>query len=108
MTTQSHSIARVQEEENAAKKMLNHVENENNVKIQKATENAEALIQSAEQEAKKEANVLIEEAKEKGKAEYKNILSAGENETHRLVESAQKNVPKAKKYIEETFLGLFE
>ncbi len=100
-------IVQIQDREKEATGMLANVEKDNSQRLIEASEEAERLIADIEQSTKEVGQKRFMEAKGKGKEEYRRILVESDNSRRDEVEGGKTNLNKAKKYIHESFMGMF-
>lgn len=108
MATQTHFISQIQKEEKASADMLKKLEIDNNNKLAQANEEANKIIQEAEEKAREHARSKLFKTKEEAKEEYKKIISDSNTAREDIIVGGKKNLPNAQKHITKAFFGLFE
>ncbi|MBU0727446.1 hypothetical protein KKA95_02055 [Patescibacteria group bacterium] len=107
MSNKSHFIAQIKEEEDKAADMLKKVEDENNKRVIKATEESEDTVRKMEDATRVIAQEKLEKAKEEAKEEYKKIIVEGDNSRRDTVEGGKTKLSKGQKHISEAFMEMF-
>ncbi len=100
-------IAQIRDKEKEVAEMLERVKKENDQQITEANESAKKLISETEDGIKEVGYKRLLEGKEKGKEEYKRILVEEDNKRRDETEGGKANLPKAKKYIHNSFIKIF-
>lgn len=107
MSNQSDFISQIQEKENEASQMLEKVEQENNLRILAAKEEASQLIRDVEEVVKSKGQERFQKAKTEAKDEYKHILTEEDNRRRDMIEGGKTHLDKAKKHVVGSFMSLF-
>lgn len=108
MTEHDNLILRIRRAEEEAAQMLSEVESENSQRIDAANTAGLAMIQSTETLAKENGQKRFLQAKEQGKEIYKNMLVDSDNKRRDDIENGKLQVAKAKKFVHDHFLAMFE
>ena len=103
----SNLIAQIREKEKEMAEMLESTKAENDQQISDINDNAKQLISKTEEDAKTIGYKRLQEAKEKGKTEYKRILAEEDRIRRDEAERGKTNLSKAKKYIKEELMKMF-
>jgi len=104
---QNNLVLEIRKKEQESAERLEKVEQDNNKKITETSNEAEKLVMQTEEEIKGVGQERFQEAKSKGKEEYKRILVEMDNQRRDEVEGGKVNLGKAKKYIQENFISIF-
>lgn len=108
MSDQSSFISQIKEEEAKAAKMLQEVETENDTRLSRASEEAEAMIKAAEEDERIKAVERLQKAKEEAKTTYSRLLVDADNARRDVVENGKTKVERAKSQVFEAFMAMFE
>ena len=108
MSDQTSFISQIKEEEAKATKTLEIVEVENDARLLKAGEEADGMVEQAEEDERAKAKELIMKAKEEGKATYSKLLVDADNARRDVVQNGKANVSKGKTHVVQAFMSMFE
>ena len=108
MSDQTSFISQIQQAEEKASEMLKEVEKENDVRLVRAGEEAELLVDEAEQKEREVATALLLKAKEEAKAEYGRLLTDANNSRRDVIEAGKEKVSKGKDQVIASFMAMFE
>ena len=108
MSDQTGFISQIQEEEANAAKMLESVEVENDTRLSKASEEADAMVNQADEDERTKAKELILKAKDEAKATYAKLLVDADNMRRDVVQNGKINITKGKSHVIQTFMSMFE
>ena len=108
MSDQTSFISQIQEAEEKASEMLKEVEKENDMRLVRANEEAELLVDEAEEKEREAATIVIQQAKEEAKAEYSRLLTDANNSRRDVIEAGKARILKGKEKVVGAFMAMFE
>jgi vacuolar-type H+-ATPase subunit H len=108
MSDQASFISQIKEAEEKAAEMLKAVEAENDTRLFKAAEDAEVIVERAEEEELIKAKERMTKAKEEAKAAYSKILVDADNARRDIIENGKTKVQKGKSQVIEAVVAMFE